>query len=152
MPLPTPPIFPITPGAGSADPDVVTLLAHNDSLYLQQFIYYNAVVDFLNRFASWKINSQQRISNGQPVDPPPVPPPGYSLPEEPEKPAPPPPSFTPIIGLAAAFPGRPTFYPAPGDNNKAGTVVLNPFKAGKQLIRVEQPTPFGTAHYWEEAP
>jgi len=149
----SPPVFPVTLGVGvSADPGVVDLLAKNDQLYLEQFAFYNAVVNFLNRFRDWKTDSQARVGNGMPIEPAPVPPVGYTIVPDPPKPAPPPPNFTPIVGDPATFPGRPTFYPAPADNNPAGTIIANPFKTGGRLIRVVQSTPFGNAQYWEELP
>lgn len=145
LPPPAPVLQP-TPGAGiSADPAVVDQLALNDKLYLEEKAKYDAIVNFLNAVRDWKVNSQQRVANGLPLDPRPTPPAGYTLPPDPPAPPPPAPNFTPVIRPLSQF-GQ---YPAPGDANPAGTVIANPYVPGQRLVKVIVQTPFGDAHWWE---
>ncbi len=147
MGIPAIPVLNPTPGAGSFDPSVVDQLALNDHLFLAEFDRYRAIINFLNAFRDWKENSLQQVGKG-PLLPPPIPPPGYSLPVDPPAPPPPPPNFNPVIGERSAF----GTYPAYNDANSAGTVVSNPNKPGATLTRVSQKTPFGNAEYWIDTP
>lgn len=147
QPYPIPPVLTPTPGAGvSADPSVVDKLALNDHLFLREKAKYDAIVNFLNAVRDWKVNSQQRVANGLPLDPEPVAPAGYVLAPDPPAPPAPAPSFTPVVRPLTQY-GQ---YPAPGDNNPAGTVIANPYLLpGHFLVKVIVPTPFGNAHWWE---
>ncbi len=147
MASPEIPVFPVTPGAGSADPSVTDALALNDHLWLEQFNRYREIVNYLNAVRDWKINSLQQVGKGG-ILPPPVPPAGFSLPPDPPAPPPPPPNFNPVVEERSQFGA----YPAPGDINPAGTVISNPFHAGKTLTKVVQKTPFGEAQYWVDTP
>ena len=145
------PIQPQTPGAGpSFDPEIVDRLAANDHLFLEEFKRYHDIVNFLQSVQNWKTNSQQRVALGLPLDPRPQPPEGYTpAPDVP--PAPPtPPSSAPRVGQRITGHGRPDYYPAPGDINPAGTRIANPNGTG-YLVKVVDQTPFGEAHYWEDA-
>ncbi len=153
MASPEIPVFPVTPGAGSADPTVTDLLALNDHLWLDQWNQYRAIVNYLNQVKAWKETSLQQIGKGG-LLPPPIPPAGYTLPVDPPPPPPPAPSFDPRVEEKANG-----VYPARGDINPAGTVIANPFQAGKTLTKVQQFTPFSTrgdlstyVQYWIDTP
>lgn len=138
----------MTPSGAVVSSEMVDRLIADQNLFLAEQRRADAVKLFLIQVRDYKINSQQREALGLPLDPAPVPPAGYTLPVEPPPPPPPPPSFDPIVRPLSRF----GIYPAPGDNNTPGTIIANPYVAGKQLIRIAMEGPFGVAHYWEPYP
>lgn len=144
----TPPVLQPTPGGGTSfDPTVTYQLAANDAAYLVAYAYAESVLNYLLAVENWKQNGVQQQANGLPVSPPPQPPPGYVPPS-----APPPPP-TPVQGIQTVVHAIDQWgqYPAPGDNNPAGTVISNPFVPGGRLVKVVQATPFGNSMWWVAA-
>lgn len=141
------PVLTPTPGGGTSfDPDVTDRLALNDHLFLEEFARYQAIVNYLNAVRDWKTNSVQRVANGLPLDPRPIPPIGYTPDPDPPTPVPVAPDFTPVVKPRSQF-GQ---YPAPGDQNPAGTIIVNPFAPNGRLVKVIAATPFGDSHWWED--
>lgn len=124
--------------------DAVNRLIENQNLYLIELKKADSIYKFLLAVGDWKNNSEQRKSNGLPILPPPTPPSGYTLPIEPPPPPPKPVDYTPVVEELNQW-GQ---YPAPGDNNPAGTRIN---WAGLTLVKVVHRTPFGAAHWWERA-
>lgn len=137
-----------TPGAGvSFDPTVTNLLASNNAVWLEAWAQNQAIGVYLMAVSNWKENAQQQVANGLPVPPSPQPPAGYT------PPAPPPVVIPPVAGNQTVVHAIDQWgqYPAPGDNNPAGTRIANPYISGETLVKVIQATPFGDSEWWVSA-
>lgn len=133
----------MTPPGAVVSSEMVDRLIADQNLFLHEKLKHDAIVDFLNRVKAWKENSILRTAMKLPLDPEPTPPEGYVLPVEPP-PTVKAPDFTPIVQPRTRF----GTYPAPGDVNPADTVINNPYRVGKLLIKVVEQWAMGTSHFW----
>jgi hypothetical protein len=126
--------------------DYITQLLTDEAKLQAAHDLQQAIVFFLNALKAYKDNAIQRLANHLPPLPPPVPPAGFIPPADPAPviPPPPPPRHQPIIEPNDGE----DQYPAPGDNNPAGTVVDNPYQSGQKLEKVMKAGPFGIWSYW----
>lgn len=115
------------------------------TLYMEELARYKAYLAYLMAVGEYKANSEQRIANGLPLLPEPIPPAGYAPVVTPPPVKPPTPST--VVQPKSSY----GVYPAMGDPNPAGTVIDNPFLPGEEkLVKVIDTNPFGSSHYWKD--